>query len=117
MATISIKRIYDEPSPDDGYRVLVDRLWPRGISKQHAKLDAWEKDIAPSNELRKFFDHQENKFEEFSTLYKKELDENIAAKQFIDDISKHARVTLLYGARDPLINHARVLEEWIKENS
>ena len=107
---ITIKRIYEDYDKADGYRMLVDRLWPRGIKKEAAKLDEWNKDIAPSPELRKWFDHQEEKFKEFSKKYKEELLQNNKAEiKRIRDIAKKEKLTLLYGAKDPKINHAVVL--------
>ena len=108
--SITIKRIYEDYDKADGYRMLVDRLWPRGIKKEAAKLDEWNKGIAPSPELRKWFDHQEEKFKEFSKKYKEELLQNNKAEiKRIRDIAKKEKLTLLYGAKDPKINHAVVL--------
>lgn len=106
---IQLKRVYDEPSSNDGYRVLVDRLWPRGISKERAKLDGWCKDVAPSTALRTWFGHKPARFNEFRELYTLELDDNVAVKQLKKTIKNHRTVTLLYAARDPEINHAQVL--------
>ncbi len=75
MEEIKTKRIYEDPSDNDGYRILVDRIWPRGVSKEDAKLDDWNKDIAPSDKLRKWFDHDPDKFDEFAKKYRKELDD------------------------------------------
>lgn len=109
-----IKRIYDEPSAGDGYRVLVDRLWPRGISKERANLDLWFKDVAPSPELRVWFDHDPAKFEEFSARYQDELSRNPAVDQLRELAKQQGTVTLLYGAKDPAINHAVVLHDFLK---
>jgi DNA-3-methyladenine glycosylase len=106
---ISIKRIYDDPSESDGYRILVDRLWPRGVSKERAALDMWLKDVAPSSDLRTWFGHKPEKFTEFKARYEVELENNPAAAQLKIEIKKHQVVTLLYGAHDPVINHAQVL--------
>lgn len=109
---ISIKRIYEPPARGDGARVLVDRLWPRGVSKEKAKLDLWLKDIAPSAELRKWFAHDPEKWAEFRKRYKAELKENpeaVAALKAFAKKNKH--VTLLYGARDETHNEAVVLLE------
>jgi|SRR5690606_37433981 len=111
MKTIQIKRIYEEASPDDGYRILVDRLWPRGISKIRAKLDEWNKEIAPSTEIRKWFDHQPERFDEFSELYKEELNDKKEELKRIQTIAEKQKITLLYGARDPKINHVIILLE------
>jgi uncharacterized protein YeaO (DUF488 family) len=108
---ITTKRIYEDPVIDDGYRVLVDGLWPRGVSKEDAKLDDWIKEITPSTELRKWFDHDPDKFKEFKTRYKKELsDKENCLNQLIDKSTKK-KVTLLYAAKDKEINHAVVLKE------
>ena len=111
MKTIRIKRIYDEASEDDGYRILVDRLWPRGITKIKAKLDEWDKEIAPSSELRKWFDHKADRFEEFSTLYREELLAKENELTRLRTIAKTEAISLLYGAKDPKINHAIVLRD------
>lgn len=111
MKAIIIKRIYDEPSDDDGYRVLVDRLWPRGVSKEKARLNEWNKDIAPSPELRKWFDHQEVRFEEFSRLYREELKQKETALNDLRKIAKKETVSLLYAAKSPKINQAVVLRD------
>ena len=113
---LRIKRIYEDPSKDDGTRILVDRLWARGITKEDAKLDEWEKEIAPTNETRKLFDHEAAKFEDFEKEYKKELDENKASNDFvklIKDKLKLGNVTLLYGAKNEEMNNAVVLKEWL----
>ena len=111
---IFLKRVYDPFDEDDGVRILIDRLWPRGISKQDARMDLWLKDVAPSTELRKAFNHKPELFEEFRTQYLDELQTNEqqskAVKQIIELASKE-RVTLLYGAKDPIHNHAKVLLE------
>ncbi len=106
---IKIKRIYEHLAEDDGYRMLIDRLWPRGVSKVAAQLDEWNKTIAPSVELRKWFDHKTERFDEFSKLYEEELLGNQVELNRIKTIAKRERVTLLYGAKDPNINHAIVL--------
>ncbi len=106
---IEIKRIYDEPLTTDGYRVLVDRLWPRGIKKIDAKLDEWDKEIAPTTALRKWFDHKEERFAEFIFKYQLELKPKIEELKRLKKIAKTKKVTLLYGAKNPAINHAKVL--------
>jgi uncharacterized protein YeaO (DUF488 family) len=112
MTIFSAKRIYDEPSEDDGYRVLVDRLWPRGVSKERAALDLWLKDIAPSPQLREWFNHEPGRFDEFRTRYKRELKINPAAAELKKLAKKHKTITLLYAARDPAVNHAVVLRSY-----
>ncbi len=112
--TIQIKRAYDPHSPADGYRVLVDRLWPRGLSKEKLKLDAWVKDLAPSNDLRKWFGHDEAKWEEFQKRYFKELKPQ---PELIAELRKRSRgrkLTLLYGARDEAHNNAVALKKYLE---
>lgn len=111
---IHIKRIYDAPSRADGCRVLVDRLWPRGISKERAKLDEWLKDIAPSPELRTWFGHKPERFAEFSARYQAELSHNPAVEQLKTLAARHQDVTLLYAAHDQTINHAQVLLQYLQ---
>ncbi|MFO0971369.1 MAG: DUF488 domain-containing protein [Candidatus Saccharimonadales bacterium] len=117
MSKLRVKRVYDEPSSADGYRVLVDRLWPRGVSKERAQLDAWNKDLAPSAKLRKWFNHDPEKFTEFSAQYEAELSENKAIAAFLATIKTLKTVTLLYGAKDPQINHAVVLQRFLQSKS
>lgn len=111
---VRIKRIYDAPARSDGYRILIDRLWPRGVSKQHAKLDAWLPELAPGAELRKWFGHDPARWQEFHKRYRAEL----ARKAPLIDSIRHRAldepVTLLYAARDPLHNHALVLQQVIE---
>lgn len=117
---LQIKRIYDPFQESDGARLLVDRLWPRGVSKMDARLDGWPKDLAPSRQLRVWFGHMAENFEEFALLYRAELDASAeaqaAARQVILQ-SKAGMVTLLYGAKDPQINHAVVLKAYLDEKS
>ena len=116
-ARIQIKRIYEAAAADDGFRVLIDRLWPRGISKERAALDDWWKDIAPSPELRTWFGHKEERFAEFAEKYRVELSTGTAAPMHMVTVSEHLaageNVTLLYGAKDPKINQAVVLRDWM----
>ena len=108
MPVFAIKRIHEAPEPSEGWRVLVDRLWPRGVSKDRAALDDWQKDLAPSVELRQWFDHDPARFKEFSAHYLNELRANPVVDVFLADV--HGRhTTLLYAAKDPAINHAVVL--------
>lgn len=111
---LKLKRIYEEPSKDDGIRVFVDRLWARGVKKSDAHLDYWLKDIAPSPELRKWFNHEPEKFEEFSKEYFKELDKNEEEVKKLTNLLKNGDVTLIYAAKSPAINHAVVLKNYIE---
>lgn len=113
IMAIRIKRIYESYSADDGFRVLVDRLWPRGVSKQKAHLNLWLKEIGPSDELRKWFNHDPAKYAEFKRRYIKELGSNPAAEELRDIIKKHGKVTLLYSAHDEQHNQATVLQEYL----
>lgn len=116
--SIQIKRIYDPASPDDGARVLVDRLWPRGVSKERAALTEWLKDVAPSTELRVTFGHMADRFPAFAQAYRTELGtqpEKQRAVQHLLDMSRMGTVTLLYGAKDPKVNHALVLQAYLQE--
>lgn len=110
---VKVKRVYEEASPDDGYRVLVDRLWPRGVSKEKAKLDLWLKEVGPSDELRKWFGHEPAKYDEFKKRYFKELDVSPAAKELKSLIKEHKAVTLLYSAHDEQHNQATALQEYL----
>ncbi len=112
--SIQCKRIYLPAEDTDGYRVLVDRLWPRGIRKEDAKVDLWAKQLAPSTELRKWFGHIPERFEEFSKRYIDELKANPETQQIIEDIRKHDIVTLLYAAKDEEHNNAAVLAKLLK---
>jgi len=112
---IQIKRIYEEPADDDGCRVLVDKLWPRGVSKEDAHLDEWNKDVAPSTELRKCFDHDPDKFEGFSQRYKGELtDKEEELRSLLEQTGE--KLTLLYAAKDENHNHAIVLKEFLENH-
>ncbi|EAR21445.1 DUF488 domain-containing protein [Nitrococcus mobilis] len=113
--SVRIKRIYDAPGDDDGYRVLVDRVWPRGVSKQTARLDRWLKEIAPSTELRRWFGHDPSRWNEFRKRYRGELQETPVLVQELADKARYAPVTLLFSARDRQHNQAVVLREWLEE--
>jgi uncharacterized protein YeaO (DUF488 family) len=112
VATIAIKRVYEKPASTDGMRILVDRLWPRGVSKEAAALDLWCKEIAPTPELRTWFDHREDRFAEFKKRYLLELRSNPVVPELLGDIGKR-KATLLYGAHDENTNHAVVLAEYV----
>jgi uncharacterized protein YeaO (DUF488 family) len=113
MPSLRIKRIYLPACDDDGYRVLVDRLWPRGVSKVRAHLDVWLKQIAPSPALREWWNHDPALLDEFARRYRAELDANPAVETLQDIINNHDVTTLLYGARDPQVNHAAVLRDYL----
>ncbi|MCI1675685.1 MAG: DUF488 family protein [Ancrocorticia sp.] len=113
---VAIKRVYDKPDPSDGFRILVDRLWPRGVSKERAGLDKWLKDVAPSPELRRWWNHDPARMDEFAHRYSDELDHNPAVRELVGLIATHPHVTLLYGARDPLVNHARILADYLQSS-
>ena len=117
MISITIKRIYEEATEKDGYRVLVDRLWPRGIIKEDGHLDEWNKEIAPSKELRKWFNHQEERFPEFTKRYEDELKEKIDAIQRLRGIAEKQPVTLLYSAKNIHFNQAVVLCNFLKKTT
>lgn len=114
---IQIKRIYEDPTEDDGYRVLVDRIWPRGVSKERAKLDVWLKEVAPSTELRTWFHHEEPKWPAFRARYWAELDENPEVAILRGILAAHDVVTLLYSARDEQQNQAVALSEYLAKPS
>lgn len=114
MTQVNIKRVYDEPSDQDGYRVLVDRLWPRGMKREYLKYDYWAKEVTPSNDLRKWFHADvEKRWDAFADLYQKELEESDASKAFIDKIKAYPKVTLLYASKEPERNHAGVLKHYL----
>jgi uncharacterized protein YeaO (DUF488 family) len=108
---INIKRVYEKPGKEDGVRILVDRLWPRGLTKEKASIDLWLKDIAPSTELRKWFGHDPEKWKEFRKRYRHELKENEEQVSLLKDQMKKGMVTLVYGAKDEEHNQALVLKE------
>lgn len=117
MVQIKLKRIYEDPEDSDGYRIFVDRLWPRGMKKEAVHYDLWEKEITPSPELREWF-HQapDERWEQFAALYEKELKSSDAVKPFVGEIKKHPVVTLLYAAKSPDYNHALILKEYLEES-
>jgi uncharacterized protein YeaO (DUF488 family) len=114
---INLKRIYDPPSRADGKRILVDRLWPRGIKKEDAKLDEWLKDIAPSGELRKWFGHEPDKWSELKTRYQEELAVKADIVKLLRDAANKGVVTLLFSAKDIERNNAVVLKEVIDRHT
>lgn len=115
-ATIHIKRAYAPPAPEDGARILVDRLWPRGVSKARLQLDAWLKGVAPSTGLRRWFGHRSDRWTEFGVRYREELDASADAVNELLAWLDAGPVTLIYAARDPEYNHARVLRDYLQRN-
>ncbi len=111
---VGVKRVYDRRELTDGKRVLVDRLWPRGVKKGTQNIDSWEKDVAPSNELRKWFQHDPTKWEEFKEKYRIELDDTKKFHALIE-MAKNSDITLVYSAKDTEHNNAVALAEFLKE--
>jgi uncharacterized protein YeaO (DUF488 family) len=116
MRTFAVKRAYEDAEDADGYRILVDRLWPRGRTKEQMALAQWNKDWAPSPALRTWFDHRPERFAEFSRRYISEMEANVALEVELKALPKK-HITLVYGARDPAINHAIVLAAYLKRHS
>lgn len=108
---VRLKRAYDAAAPTDGYRVLIDRLWPRGVSRERARLDAWEKDVAPSTELRRWFGHDPQRFEEFRHRYIEELRDHTSQLEALRSRAREGTLTLVYSAHDSEHNDAVVLAE------
>ncbi|CAL8971456.1 hypothetical protein CELL_01041 [Cellulomonas sp. T2.31MG-18] len=114
---VRIKRVYDDPAPEDGYRVLVDRLWPRGVSRERAAVGTWLKEIAPSAELRTWWDHDPARLDQFTARYRAELDANPTLDELHRLLHDHPVVTLVYSARDPHLNQAQVLSDYLVARS
>jgi uncharacterized protein YeaO (DUF488 family) len=114
MSTIQIKRIYEPYTKADDLRVLVDRLWPRGVKKEEAHVDIWMKDVAPSPNLRTWFNHEPEKWKVFSKKYTEELQNNNAVQELLDQIISHKKTTLLYAAKDEQHTHALVLQAFLQ---
>ena len=116
---IGIKRAYEPASADDGFRVLIDRLWPRGVTKAKAKIDLWPKDMAPSDKLRRMVHSDPSKWDEFVKAYARELKEEPAKSAFADlrALAKKRRLTLVYASRDETHNHAILLKRWLERKS
>lgn len=117
MANIRVKRAYEEPDPSDGQRILVDRLWPRGVTKEELKIEGWVKDISPSDELRGWFGHDPEKWTEFKTRYAKELEERGAAIEELRGWIAKGPVTLIFGAKDEEHNNAVALKGWLEKKA
>lgn len=110
---ISIKRVYEQPTPQDGYRILIDRLWPRGLSREKAKIDEWIKDVAPSEELRKAFHLEEVRWEEFEKKYLLELEKYREKLKSLLKLHRNKKITLLYSYKDTEKNNAIVLKQFL----
>lgn len=119
ITILKMKRVYKEAGSDDGYRILADRLWPRGIAKEKVRIDYWAKEITPSAVIRKAFNHEAGKFEDFKNAYTYELNTNPHAKEFLHLIAEKLQagnVTLLFAAKSETINHVVILKNWIEKN-
>lgn len=112
---LRIKRIYEEPAKEDGFRVFVDRLWPRGLTKEKAKIDLWLKDIAPSDALRKWYHHDPEKWLEFKRRYFSELKDKKESLDLIENKAKKGTVTLLFGSKEERFNNAQALKEYFQK--
>lgn len=112
--TLRIKRVYDGRSRDDGHRVLVDRIWPRGMSRERAAVDEWLKDIGPSNALRKWFGHRDDRWEEFRAAYLEELDDHREALERLANLARKGTVTLVFAAKNEEHNNAVVIRERLR---
>jgi uncharacterized protein YeaO (DUF488 family) len=113
-ADVRVRRIYEPPSPEDGYRVLVDRVWPRGITRERARLDEWARELAPSDELRRWFGHAPERFAQFRDRYRSELEAHAEELERLRRRAQDGPVTVLYGARDERHNNAVVIAELLR---
>ena len=114
---LKVKRVYDVPASEDGFRILVDRLWPRGLTKEKAKVDLWLRDIAPSDALRKWYQHDPKKWLEFKRKYFSELKDKKESLDLIQGKANRGTVTLLFGSREKRFNNAQVLKEYLQKRS
>ena len=115
MGQVDIKRVYEQAADEDGVRILIDRLWPRGVSKERAALSGWLKDVAPSPDLRRWWHHDPDRFQDFARRYRTELDDNPALEDLLSIVREHDRTTLVYAAKDPAVNHALILRDYIRQ--
>ncbi len=115
LSMLKIKRVYEEPAKEDGFRILVDRLWPRGLTKEKAKVDLWLKDIAPSDALRKWYQHDPEKWQEFMRRYFSELKGKKESLDLIQSKVQKGTVTLLFGSKEERINKAHALKEYLQK--
>jgi uncharacterized protein YeaO (DUF488 family) len=111
-----VKRVYEPYHKNDGYRILVDRLWPRGLSKEKAHIDCWLKEIAPTDKLRKWFAHEPAKWNGFIKKYKEEIEQNPAKEELLQLINEHDRITFLYSTKEENHNNAYVLLQWLQND-
>lgn len=112
---VGLKRAYEQPSPEDGMRVLIDRLWPRGLSKEQLEVDLWLKDAAPSDALRRWYGHTRSRWESFAAKYRAELAQRNDLLHLLDELRRRGRITLIYGAHDTDCNNAVVLRDVLEE--
>lgn len=112
---LHVKRVYAEYSKSDGFRILVDRLWPRGLTKEAARVDLWMKEIAPSHELRKWYHQDMSQWSMFKKKYLAELKDSPVLKEFVAECAKHKTITLLYGSKDELHNHGLILIDFLRD--
>ena len=115
MGQVDIKRVYEQAADEDGVRILVDRLWPRGVSKERAALSGWLKNVAPSPDLRRWWHHDPDRFEDFARRYRTELDDNPALEDLLSIVREHDQTTLVYAAKDPAVNHALILRDYVRQ--
>ncbi len=115
--TISLKRVYTKPSTEDGKRILVERLWPRGLKKEDAKIDEWPKDVAPSTQLRKWYNHDPTKWTEFKKRYWKELEDKKETLSKLTKEAKQSKVTFVFSSKEEKLNNANALKEYIEAKS
>ena len=111
---INLKRVYEATSPEDGRRILVERLWPRGLTKEAAKIDLWLKDLSPSTELRKWFDHEPERWSEFKKRFYKEIRGQTESLDIIRERAREGQVTLVFGSREEMINNAVALRAFLE---
>lgn len=112
---LKTKRVYENPGPDDGYRILTERLWPRGVSKERARLDEWMKGVAPSHELRKWFGHDPDKWEEFQERYRRELYNSEDVERLLEIIQTKDVVTLVYASKNKTYNSTVLLKNFVSK--
>jgi uncharacterized protein YeaO (DUF488 family) len=113
---IKTRRIYDKPEADDGFRILIDRIWPRGLKKNDVKIDLWQKDIAPSNAIRKWFNHDQRKWDEFKNSYYEELKDKQEIVRLFLEKAEQGTITLLYSSKEEKYNNAIALKEFLQSN-